>query len=203
MAERLTDEYLDEIRKRKNRYMGQWTGTNGAMGADCHRLLMERESLLKEIEDMKAEMDMLPRSAHAALEVGPTDTTTTEDIPVDWILRGERALRDERPEEPVRRPLGASVIDDGQGEETPAERLLLDALAAVRDRRRKYGPPQDHFSITVALVNACFGTTFTTADWATVMQLDKIARSRGPGDCRDNNVDMAGYAACRDECQAP
>ena len=77
MAERLTDEYLDEIRKRKNRYMGQWTGTNGAMGADCHRLLMERESLLKEIEDMKAEMDMLPRSAHAALEVGPTDTTTT------------------------------------------------------------------------------------------------------------------------------
>lgn len=152
---------------------------------------------------MKAEMDMLPRSAHAALEVGPTDTTTTEDIPVDWILRGERALRDERPEEPERRPLGASVIDDGQGEETPAERLLLDALAAVRDRRRKYGPPQDHFQKTIGMINACFGTSFKPADWATIMELDKIARSRGPGDCRDNNVDMAGYAACRDECQAP
>lgn len=198
---RLTEEYLEEVRKRKNRYMGQWTGTNGAMGADCHRLLMERESLLKEIEDMKAEMDMLPRSAHAALDLGPTDTTTTEEIPVDWILRGERALKDDRYDEPERRPLGSSVL--ANSEETPAERLLLDALAAVRDRRRKYGPPQDHFSITVALVNACFGTTFTTADWATVMQLDKIARSRGPGDCRDNNVDMAGYAACRDECQAP
>ena len=82
---RLTEEYLEEVRKRKNRYMGQWTGTNGAMGADCHRLLMERESLLKEIEDMKAEMDMLPRSAHAALEVGPTDTTTTEESILDSV----------------------------------------------------------------------------------------------------------------------
>ena len=46
MSERLTDEYLDEIRKRKNRYMGQWTGTNGAMAAGCHRLLAERESVM-------------------------------------------------------------------------------------------------------------------------------------------------------------
>ena len=203
MGDRLTPEYLEEVRKRKNRYMGQWTGTCGSLAADCHRLLAERELLLKEITDMQDELDTLPRAAHAALDMGPTDITTTEDIPVDWILRGEQALKEGRHEEPVRRPLGAAVIDDGQGEESPAERLLLDALAAVRDRRKKYGPPQDHFAITVALVNAVFGTSFTTADWATVMQLDKIARSRGPGDCRDNNVDMAGYAACRDECQAP
>jgi hypothetical protein len=183
--------------------MGQWTGTNGALGADCHRLLMERESLLKEIEDMKAEMEMLPRAAHAALDIGPTETTSTEDIPVDWILRGEQALKKERYEEPDRRPLGAAVIDDGQGDESPAERLLLDALAAVRDRRKKYGPPQEHFRKTIGMINACFGTSFRPEDWATIMEIDKIARSQGPNDTRDNNVDMAGYAACRDECQQP
>ena len=198
---RLTEEYLEEIRRRKNRYMGQWTGTNGAMAADCHRLLTERETLLKEIEDMQDELDTLPRAAHAALDLGPTDTTTTEEIPVDWILRGERALKDDRYDEPERRPLGSSVLADSAT--TPAEQLLLDALDAVRDRRRKYGPPRDHFAITVNMVNACFGTEFSTEDWATIMQIDKIARGRGPGDCRDNNVDMAGYAACRDECRSP
>lgn len=110
MAERLTDEYLEEVRKRKNRYMGQWTGTNGSLAADCHRLLMERELLLKEIADMQDVMDTMPKIADAALEIGPVATTSTEDICEDWILRGERELRNAS--EPDRRPLGASVIDD-------------------------------------------------------------------------------------------
>ena len=84
---------------------------------------------------------------------------------------------------------------------SPAEQLLLNAAAAVRDRRMKYGPPQQHFAITAALINAAFGTAFSPADWATMMQLDKIARSRGPGDHPDNDIDGAGYAACRAECR--
>jgi len=84
-------------------------------------------------------------------------------------------------------------------EATAAEQLLLDAAAAVRDRHTKYGPPNEHFARTAALVNAAFGTSFTAADWADVMILDKIARSRGTADTADNDVDKAGYAACRHE----
>ena len=86
---------------------------------------------------------------------------------------------------------------------TVAEQTLQAALEAVRDRHTKYGPPNEHFSRTAALVNAAFGTSFTAGDWAVVMMLDKVARSRGPGNTRDNWVDLAGYAACRAECDAP
>lgn len=139
-------------------------------------------------------------------DIDPTDIDDPGEaaIPVDWILRGEKELKAEREatSTPVM-PLGFGVMSNGEVDGTPAERLLLDALDAVRDRRGKYGPPINHFSITVRLVNACFGTSFTESDWATIMVLDKIARSRGPMDCRDNDVDLAGYAACRAECRRP
>ena len=121
----------------------------------------------------------------------------TPSIPEDWILRGHRELEGQR-----QRGDGilAATPDD---DVSPAERMLLDAAAAVRDRRRRYGPPKDHFTITVGLINAAFGTSFRPEDWATIMQLDKIARSRGPSDHPDNNIDGAGYAACRAECRVP
>ena len=121
----------------------------------------------------------------------------TPSIPEDWILRGHRELEGQR-----QRGDGilAATPDD---DVSPAERMLLDAAAAVRDRRRRYGPPKDHFTITVGLINAAFGTNFRPEDWATIMQLDKIARSRGPSDHPDNNIDGAGYAACRAECRVP
>jgi hypothetical protein len=121
----------------------------------------------------------------------------TPSIPEDWILRGHRELEGQR----LRGDgiLAATPDDDV----SPAERMLLDAAAAVRDRRRRYGPPKDHFTITVGLINAAFGTSFRPEDWATIMQLDKIARSRGPSDHPDNNIDGAGYAACRAECRVP
>jgi hypothetical protein len=157
-------------------------------------------------DQLAADNKALREAVAARMDATPdTDPTDIDDpgepaIPVDWILRGERELKAER-ERPEPRPLGAGVMSNGDG--TPAERLLLDALDAVRDRRGKYGPPINHFSITVRLVNACFGTSFTESDWATIMVLDKIARSRGPMDCRDNDVDLAGYAACRAECRRP
>jgi hypothetical protein len=129
----------------------------------------------------------------------PSETveSDTPSIPEDWILQGHRELEGQR-----QRGDGilAATPDD---DVSPAERMLLDAAAAVRDRRRRYGPPRDHFQITVALINAAFGTNFRPEDWATIMQLDKIARSRGPSDHPDNNIDGAGYAACRAECRVP
>jgi hypothetical protein len=102
--------------------------------------------------------------------------------------------------DPMRLP-GDGILDAGDQFQSAAESLLLDAAAAVRDRHQKYGPPTDHFNRTAALINAAFGTSFTAADWADMMILDKVARSRGPEDSADNNVDKAGYAACRHEVQ--
>lgn len=85
--------------------------------------------------------------------------------------------------------------------QTVAERTLHAALEAVRDRHTKYGPPAEHFARTAALVNAAFGTTFTAADWALVMVLDKVARLRGPTPTTDGGIDIAGYGGCYEECR--
>lgn len=133
-----------------------------------------------------------------AVEPTEIDDPGASAIPADWILQGERELRQDE-----QRLTGDGVMHATDSVVSPSERLLLDAAAAVRDRRQKYGPPMDHFSITAALINAAFGTTFTAKDWATCMMLDKIARSRGPLDHPDNDIDAAGYAACRAESRAP
>jgi len=87
-------------------------------------------------------------------------------------------------------------------EQPPAVKTLHDAIAAVRDRHGKYGPPSEHFARTASLVNAAFGTSFSAADWALVMVLDKIARQLGNGQQTDDAaVDIAGYAACHQECR--
>jgi hypothetical protein len=84
---------------------------------------------------------------------------------------------------------------------SPAEQTLRDAIATIRDRHGKYGPPTEHFARTASLVNAAFGATFTPADWALVMVLDKIARQMGPAATDDAAIDIAGYAACHQECR--
>jgi hypothetical protein len=84
---------------------------------------------------------------------------------------------------------------------SPAEQTLRDAIATIRDRHGKYGPPTEHFCRTASMVNAAFGTTFSAADWALVMVLDKIARQMGPAATDDAAIDIAGYAACHQECR--
>jgi hypothetical protein len=107
-----------------------------------------------------------------------------------YALRGDSVLSDTYAEwEPGFRPV------------TPAEQTLRDAIATIRDRHTKYGPPVEHFGRTASLVNAAFGTAFTAADWALVMVLDKIARQMGPAATDDAAIDIAGYAACHQECR--
>lgn len=88
----------------------------------------------------------------------------------------------------------------------PAEQLLLDALAVIRDRRGKYGGPRHHFRRTIGMINAAFGHLFkrplTEADWAIFMTLDKVARYCGPAKTTDGPIDLAGYAACLAEVEA-
>jgi hypothetical protein len=203
----LTDEQLADIVRRKNRFMGQWTGTSGALAADCHFLMEDRATMEATIDQLAEDNARLRAAVEARLAESCCDggqchpqeiVDEPSTIPVDWILRGQRELEEQR----AGRLTGDGILAaDPDQDAPPAEQLLLDALEAVRDRRRRYGPPKDHFAITVALINAAFGTEFKPKDWATIMQLDKIARSRGPADHPDNDVDGAGYAACRAECR--
>ena len=45
MPDPLTDEYLEDCRRRAKRFQGQWAGTSGALAADVMRLLWEVERL--------------------------------------------------------------------------------------------------------------------------------------------------------------
>jgi hypothetical protein len=84
---------------------------------------------------------------------------------------------------------------------TAAEQMLEQSIAAVRDRHGKYGPPAQHFARTAEMVNAAFGTKFTASDWALVMILDKVSRQLGAAATDDGGIDIAGYAACHQECR--
>lgn len=57
--EPLSPEYLEDCRRRANRYMGQWTGTQGSLAADVRRLLWEVDRLKIELA-YKAEGRRLP-----------------------------------------------------------------------------------------------------------------------------------------------
>ena len=141
-------------------------------------------------------------------------TTAIEDA--NDLVRAAVAMRRERqaagqPVErwydvlrPVTEPRHLSETDEVSSQQpvTVAEQTLRGAIEAVRDRHTKYGPPVEHFSRTASLVNAAFGTTFTPADWALVMVLDKVARLRGPTPTTDGGIDIAGYGSCYEECRS-
>lgn len=95
---------------------------------------------------------------------------------------------------------------------TAAEALLRQAIDVVRERSGTYGPPAEHFKITVGLLNAAFAAKFArrleageppfdVTDWPVVMMLDKIARSMGPRGTPDTAIDLAGYASTIPACQ--
>jgi hypothetical protein len=139
----------------------------------------------------------------ACCEATDIDEPEEPSIPVDWILQGERELKGERETVDIRQ-LGDGLLAP-QEDETPAERLLRDAIDVIRDRRPKYGGPLHHFARTVGMINAAFADVLkrplTPADWAVVMTLDKVARHMGPSKTTDTPIDLAGYAACLAECE--
>jgi hypothetical protein len=133
-----------------------------------------------------------------------------EQIPADWILQGQREM--EAAPDDIRWT-GDSLLatpPDGLRPEpdagNPAERLLLEALAVIRDRRPKYGGPRHHFRRTVGMINAAFADVLkrplTESDWAIFMTFDKVARFLGPNKTADGPIDLAGYAACLAECES-
>ena len=213
----LDAEYITAAEHRARRFSGAYTGTSGTLAADVMRLLKERATMTAAFDQLESDNQALREAVEARLNGGvvAAEAACCEDeqcdeqddqaaeIPSDWILRGERELK-ETPETIDIRQLGGGLT--ATGDETPAERLLLDALDAVRDRRKKYGPPTEHFRRTIGMINALFGhklrEPFTIADWGQIMILDKLARNQEKS-VGDNQVDCAGYAACWAECEAP
>jgi hypothetical protein len=212
----LDNNHLADNRRRKNRYMGQWTGTAGSLAADCHHLMEDRKEMAATIEKLEQENadlrraveDRLAGGSESCCDGGPCHPQAIVDepasIPVDWILRGQAELKSEQQAPRFR---GDSIIAAPVDEDAPAaERLLLTALEVIRDRRPKYGGPKKHFARTVGMINAAFAEVLkrplTEADWAVIMTLDKVARYMGPSKTSDGPVDLAGYAACLAEVEA-
>jgi hypothetical protein len=198
----MTGDELRDIDRRIQRAGAAncWTGTLGSLAADARRLVRHIEE-----RGMSCE------------------------YPIDHILRGERELRhytgdemapsdamiltEDDAADVAEETARAAQIGDGRVFPEPetagppvAVRLLEQATAAVKDRHAVYGPPTAHFARTVGMVNSLFADVLrrplTTADWARIMILDKLARDLGPRPHADNAVDLAGYAACLAECQA-
>jgi hypothetical protein len=164
-------------------------------GGKCHAPADEAPERWKEISQASAEKYAAERE---------------ETVPVDWILQGQREM--EAVQDDIRWT-GDSILaspPDGLRKEptasTPAERLLLEALAVIRDRRPKYGGPRHHFRRTVGMINAAFSEVLkrplTESDWAIFMTFDKVARFLGPNKTADGPIDLAGYAACLAECES-
>jgi Domain of unknown function (DUF6378) len=227
----LTDEYLAEARQRAYRYQGQWTGTAGSLAADVARLLIERKRMQGHITDIENTNAQLRAAVETRLAGGccdggkcqPADDAPErwkvaaqasadkyhaerakpeEQIPVDWILQGQKEM-DAAPDDI--RWTGDSILAK-HDDVSPAERLLMDAIDVVRDRRPKYGGPKHHFRRTIGMINAAFADVLkrplTESDWAIFMTFDKVARFLGPNKTADGPIDLAGYAACLAECES-
>jgi hypothetical protein len=232
MEYELTDEYIAEARQRAYRYQGQWTGTAGSLAADVARLLIERKKMqgtITNLEDTNAQLraavetrlaggccdggkcqpaDEAPERwkvmAQASAEKYQAERAEPEEtVPVDWILQGQREM--EAAPDDIRWT-GDSIIAKDHDDVSPAERLLLDAIDVVRDRRPKYGGPRHHFRRTIGMINAAFADVLkrplTESDWAIFMTFDKVARFLGPNKTADGPIDLAGYAACLAECES-
>ena len=229
MEYELTDEYLADARRRAYRYQGQWTGTAGSLAADVARLLIERkrmQGIITDLEDTNAQVRAAVESrlAGGCCDGGkcqPADDAPerwkvmaqasaekyhaeqAEQIPVDWILQGQKEM--EASTDDIRWT-GDSILAKDHDDVSPAEKLLMDAIDVVRDRRPKYGGPRHHFRRTVGMINAAFADVLkrplTESDWAIFMTFDKVARFLGPNKTADGPIDLAGYAACLAECES-
>lgn len=81
------------------------------------------------------------------------------------------------------------------------EQLLDQARERVTGQRAQdYGKVEDNFGTIASLWGAYLDKTISCEDVAALMVLLKIARIKG-GSTDDSWVDVAGYAACGEECR--
>jgi hypothetical protein len=168
----LTDEYIAEARQRAYRYQGQWCGTSGSLAADVARLLIERKKMqgfITDLQDTNAQMraavetrlaggccdggkcqpaDEAPElwkvAAQASADKYHADRD--EQIPVDWILQGQREM--EAAQDDIRWT-GDSILAK-QDDIRPGSREFLAVLDELRTLHLRktldYGVDEDALS---------------------------------------------------------
>lgn len=211
----LPADYLVEIEQKARRYSGAYTGTCGSLAGGVLLLLKERESMQAAIQQLERDNQALRSAVEsrlAARQAGDDpDPVCVQGMgksamEAAWAGVKERhaQLHDNirtysAPASQAAPTAAAAAVS------TPAEQLISDAMEAIRDRRTKYGPPVEHFTRTVGMINALFASKLreplTPEDWAQIMILDKLSRN-AERPIRDNQTDTCGYAACWAECAA-
>jgi hypothetical protein len=199
---RMPPGYIDSLETLARRWgAGSWTGTNGTLAAALFHALQDRAAIIAHHP-----------GAHAMPDDRPVQTAglDPDELAAAWsgFTERHRAERDAELEHQELEPL-----EPPAGGRPPSERLLLEAAATVAERRKTYGPCNEHFTITVGLLNAALGPAIRArvaagreplelTDWPLVMILDKVARyTGGGGRSRDCATDLAGYAGCLRECE--
>lgn len=91
-----------------------------------------------------------------------------------------------------------------KAELTNREKLLQEAIhITTGPRNTTYGDPKDNFADIAALWNTYTDASFKSTDVALMMILVKVARLMNKPNDKDGWLDIAGYAACGWDCEAP
>lgn len=175
-------------------------------GGRCHPVAVDTQGPLLDPDRVIADDDeQAPEYPFRTAE--PVATQDQSQMEEAWAAVKRRYEETQRRIKQLGEPRQRRVFGTESAEQADneADRLLIDALATVRDRRRRYGPPLEHFKRTVGAINAIFADKLkeplTPEDWAQFMVLDKLARHQEQPQ-RDNPNDTCGYAACWAEVMA-
>lgn len=76
----LTDDYLADVYRRARRHQGSWTGTAGALAADCWRLLEDRKRMKSTIADLERQLAELRAIDTQGPLVEPEQDMTDDDL---------------------------------------------------------------------------------------------------------------------------
>lgn len=167
----LDAEYITAAEHRARRFQGAWTGTSGTLAADVIRLLKERATMAATIEQLEKDNAALRDAVETRLAGGvvaaeaacceggkchspaePADEIDYERgrIPADWILRGERELKERRAPVTAVMPLGMGVVNAQADDLRPGSREFLSVLDELRDLHLRktldYGVDEDALS---------------------------------------------------------
>jgi hypothetical protein len=177
---RLPDDYLAACEKRARRFMGQWTGTSGALAADVMRLLKERKEIMASMDQINAGI----REAVAArMAATPADDPKlvgyqTADCPGCEGHPFARMVRPAREAEGTVVPLGVAAPADL--EELRRE-LPPEFLAATKTLTFRPARPTPAAEFNVERIGGTLTPDQLEAAWAGVKarREDMLARMRG------------------------
>lgn len=166
--------------------MGQWTGSEGGLAADVIRLLKERA-------EMMAHFD--------TIDCGPTETTSTDTIPSDWILRGDRELRQEKSPPRLK---GDGLLNAKPDQLRPGSLAFMEVIEELRQLH--LSKTQDYGADSDALKNIRDGADVVGIEpWRAclIRMADKMTRLRSYchngrvefDGVEDTLLDMAAYSA--------